>query len=247
MQTIDLNADLGETEGDYLALLPLISSANVACGAHAGGGQLLVKTIEAAKLAGVKVGAHPSYPDSENFGRLSMRGEITNEALLESIVSQIDLVSRELLNQGEVLHHVKAHGALYNDAMIHQDMAEVLVAACSSFSKAVPLLGQPGSVLESVAKAKEVPFISEGFMDRAYNDNGTLVSRSLPGSVLDHQTAKNQILQLVTTGNLTTYQGNQLPLEIQTLCVHADTPDAVATVQAVREILEAHHIRIAAY
>jgi len=244
---IDLNADLGETEGDYLALLPLITSANVACGGHAGGGELLIETVISALAHNVQVGAHPSYPDRENFGRISMKKQFSGEQLIQIIVEQINAVKLELGKHGASVSHIKAHGALYNDAMVDVSVAETLVQACVLAAKDIPLFGLPGSTLEQVCKEQGVAFIAEGFMDRAYNDNGTLVSRTLPGSVLNHAEAAKQAEELIRSGSITSYQGNPLALKIQTLCVHADTPDAAQTVLEVRELLESHQVEISRF
>ena len=246
-KTIDLNADLGETEGDYLALLPLITSANVACGGHAGGGELLAKTVSAALEAKVQVGAHPSYPDRENFGRISMKDRLSREKLIETIFNQISSVKSELEKHGASLSHIKAHGALYNDAMVDTEVAETLVQACVLAAKNVPLFGLPGSTLEQVCKEQGVEYIAEGFLDRAYNDDGTLVSRTLPNSVLNHSEAAKQAEELIRSGSITSYQGKPLALTIQTLCVHADTPDATKTVLEVRELLESHQVEISRF
>ena len=236
LAVLDLNADLGEIENDYEGLISIISSANVACGGHAGGGELLKKTVAAAIQNGVAVGAHPSYPDRDHFGRVSMRGLLTPEELLGQLVEQVQLVIAELDSNGENLHHIKAHGALYNDAMVDQDIAQTLVELARVFQ--VPLLGLPNSVLEKLSSDSQVEFISEGFVDRAYTQQGTLVPRDQAGAVLTHEQSLEQVREIATNGSLTTIAGGVIPLEIKTLCVHADTPGAAKTAKAVRELLE---------
>ena len=236
LAVLDLNADLGEIDNDYEGLISIISSANVACGGHAGGGELLKKTVAAAIQNGVAVGAHPSYPDRDNFGRVSMRGSISPETLLSLLVEQVKVVSAELDSHGEKLHHIKAHGALYNDAMVHQDIAQTLVELARVFQ--VPLLGLPNSVLEKLSGDSQVEFISEGFVDRAYTQQGTLVPRDQAGAVLTHAQSLEQVRQIATNGSLTTIAGDVISLDIRTLCVHADTPDAAETAKAIRELLE---------
>jgi UPF0271 protein len=243
--TLDLNADLGETEGDYLGLLPLITSANVACGAHAGGGSLLTETVKAALEQGVQVGAHPSYPDRENFGRLSMRGQVTN--LVEVIAEQVKLVIAELQKHGARLSHVKAHGALYNDAMVHEDIAQAVIDAIKEVAPDTKVLGLPNSVLERLCKEQGLNFIAEGFLDRAYSPDGTLVPRTQAGAVLDHDEALKQIEYLLATGTVIGSNGVSIPLEIQTLCVHADTPDAAQTAGDVKNLLIASGIKVEAF
>lgn len=236
LAVLDLNADLGEIDNDYEGLISVISSANVACGGHAGGGELLKNTVAAAIQNGVAVGAHPSYPDRDNFGRVSMRGAITPETLLSLLAEQVEAVSAELDSHGEKLHHIKAHGALYNDAMVHQDIAQTLVELASQFQ--VPLLGLPNSVLEKLSSDSQIEFIAEGFVDRAYTTQGTLVPRNEAGAVLTHEQSLEQVRQIATTSSLTTFYGDVIPLDIKTLCVHADTPDAAKTAKAVLELLE---------
>ena len=245
LTTLDLNADLGETVNDYLELVPVITTANVACGAHAGGGDLLKQTVKACVENNVQVGAHPSYPDVENFGRVSLKDKFTNAELVNLISDQIELVQSELATHGKALSHVKAHGALYNDAMVHQDVSEALIEAVRSFE--VPIFGLPNSVLSSVAKQAGVTFIPEGYMDRAYTNQGTLVARSLPGAVLDHSAALAQIEQLALSGTVVAVDGTVLELALRTICIHADTPDAGNTAKAVRTMLESNGITIQSF
>lgn len=242
LTTLDLNADLGETVNDYIELLPVITTANVACGGHAGGGELLTQTVKACVEHNVQVGAHPSYPDRENFGRVSLRDKFTKAELVALLKEQIEVIQSELATHGKTLSHVKAHGALYNDAMFHQGVAEALIDAVKAFE--VPIFGLPNSVLASLAKQAGVTFIPEGYMDRAYTTQGTLVPRSLPGAVLDHSAALAQIEQLALTGTVVAIDGTVLELALRTICIHADTPDAGNTAKAVRTMLESKGITI---
>ena len=244
---LDLNADLGESKGDYLNLLELITTANVACGSHAGGGELLTQTVRACIEAKVQVGAHPSYPDPENFGRTSMRGEIATSSLIKLISEQIALVQEELAKHNQALSHVKAHGALYNDAMVHEDIAEAFLEAVKRVAPNTPILGLPNSTLENSARNQDIIFIAEGYMDRAYTDQGTLVPRTLPKSVLDHEAALQQVIQIAKTRTVTTITGNTLKLPIRTICVHADTSHAAKTLAAAREQLNQQEIPVTAF
>lgn len=245
LTTLDLNADLGETVGDYIELLPVITTANVACGGHAGGGDLLTQTVKACVEHNVQVGAHPSYPDRENFGRVSLRDKFTKAELVALLKEQIQLVCSELDTHGKALSHIKAHGALYNDAMIHEDVAEALIEAIKPLG--LPVLGLPSSVLESVAKQSGVTFIPEGYMDRAYTNQGKLVPRPQVGAVLDHTAALTQIEQLALSGTVVTMDGTVLELALRTICIHADTPDAGSTAKAVRAMLESNGITIQSF
>jgi len=242
LTTLDLNADLGETVNDFIDLLPVISSANVACGGHAGGGELLRQTVKACVEGNVQVGGHPSYPDRENFGRVSLRGKFSEAELVALISDQIELVRAELETHGQYLSHVKAHGALYNDAMVHHDIAEALCAAVKPLG--LPVFGLPTSVLETVARQEGIEFIPEGYMDRAYTNQGTLVPRTVPGAVLDHTAALSQIELFVLSGTLVAIDGTVLELALRTICIHADTPDAGHTAMAVRVMLENNGIAI---
>jgi UPF0271 protein len=242
LTTLDLNADLGETVNDYLELLPIITSANVACGAHAGGGELLKQTVKACVENNVQVGAHPSYPDRENFGRVSMRESFSRTELIALIREQVEIVRSELAGLGKSLSHVKAHGALYNDAMVHLEVAEAIIEAIKALG--IPVFGLPNSALETVAKTNGIPFISEGYMDRAYTNRGTLVSRALPGAVLKHEATLKQMEQLALTGTITAIDGTVLNLGIETICIHADTPDSGNTAHSVRAMLETNEIAV---
>ena len=242
LTSLDLNADLGEILEDYLELLPVITSANVACGGHAGGGELLTRTVKACVENNVQVGAHPSYPDRENFGRVSLRNKFSNAELVALISDQIELVRAELAAHGQTLSHVKAHGALYNDAMVHDYIAEALIAAIKPLG--LPVFGLPNSVLENVARQAGIEFIPEGYMDRAYTNEGKLVPRSAPGAVLGHVAALAQIEQLALTGTVVSIAGIVLELTLSTICIHADTPDAAKTAKEVRAKLESNGIAI---
>ena len=245
LTALDLNADLGETVNDYLELLPVITTANVACGGHAGGGELLKQTVKACVESNVQVGAHPSYPDRENFGRVSLRDKFSKADLAALISEQIGLVRSELATHGKALSHVKAHGALYNDAMVHQDVAEAIIDAVKPLG--VPIFGLPNSTLQSVSSESGVTFIPEGYMDRAYTNQGTLVPRSEPRAVLDHTAALAQIGQLALSGTVVAIDGTVLELNLRTICIHADTPDAGNTAKTVRKMLESNDVSIQSF
>lgn len=245
---IDLNADLGETEGDALPLLPLITSANVAGGGHAGGGTLLRVTVAAATEAGIQIGAHPSYPDRDNFGRTSLWGQIHPDRLAADVAKQILLVAAEVQAAGSQLSHVKAHGALYNDMMKNAEISELFLRVMSSLYPAgLPVFGMPGSALEELAHAARYPFVTEGFMDRAYVNSAQLSSRTQLGSVLNESAARAQALQIATRGSVTALDGNTYPLGVSTICVHADTPGAAQTLVLVRDDFLRQGIAIASF
>lgn len=243
---LDLNADLGEECGDDIAMLNIVSSANIAAGGHAGGGQVLHDTMVQAAARNIRIGAHPSYPDRKNFGRVSPIDETEPSLFLETIINQIILVAEAAKHNNIGLSYVKAHGALYNDAMVNEDVALMVTRATlragehSSLQKmpALSIMGQPGSVLENITRILGVCFIPEGFADRAYNPNGTLVSRTLPGAVLQDLTAiADQVTQMAHHGTVTTIDGSIISMPVQSICVHGDTPGAVTMAQTAKSIL----------
>lgn len=245
---IDLNADLGEYPGDAQPLLPYITTANVAAGGHAGGGQLLIDTLAACAAHNIRAGAHPSYPDQRNFGRLSMYTPADAAALTATIAEQIRYVASEATRQGLTLTHVKAHGALYNDAMVNPAVADLLLNALATTGLDVPLMGQPGSVLHAAAKARGIGFIREGFIDRTYTDEGTLVPRTQPDAVHhDLEVMVAQARSIVLDQAVTSRTGNRIPLPIDTLCVHADTPGSMNALAAVYAELLVDGIHLQAF
>jgi UPF0271 protein len=221
-RTIDLNADLGEACGNDRPLLERISSASISCGAHAGDPPSIRETLRAARDLNVSVGAHPGFADRQDFGR---REQIISSAEVENlIVKQTDLLRHLANEEGLTVRFLKPHGALYNQAQRDGEVARGVLAAASRLG--LPLLGQPGSLLESTALGHGVRFIAEGFPDRRYRDDGSLVPRSELGAVL-HDLAEIQasVERLVTEGR------------IATLCVHGDEPAAVANADRIRSIL----------
>lgn len=244
--SIDLNADLGEGCGNDAALYALISSANIAAGGHAGGGDLLDVAVRAAAKHRVSAGAHPGYPDRENFGRVSLLATTTAGTLFTPLVEQILTVAEAAQTANINLTHVKAHGALYHDAHTRHDAANLLVHAVLKASDQIslpgmplPIVGMPGTLLERYAHDYRIPFIREGFADRAYAPDGTLVPRSEPGAVLhDKDAVVAQARQLATTGTVTAVDGTVIDMPVDTLCVHGDTPEAVEFASSIRADLE---------
>jgi UPF0271 protein len=250
---IDLNADLGEGLDNDDQIFPLITSANIASGGHAGGGAVLDRSVHLAKVHAVTVGAHPSYPDRENFGRISQWGKVDPEVLRDSLIEQIVAVGNVAHKESLRLGHVKAHGALYNDAAASTEIAEFYVE-CVEAARTVlqyetlPIMCLPDSAVETVCRSTSTPFISEAFADRAYTSDGTLVSRSIEGSVLhDPDAVSQRVVKLVKRGSLTALTGEELMIHAQSICVHGDTPEAVLLLKAIREALTAEGIHIAPY
>jgi UPF0271 protein len=247
MKFIDLNADIGEAdtpewiqaESDILAS---ISSANIACGGHAGDRNTMQQTIKNALREGVSIGAHPAYPDKPNFGRQSLiLGEdISVQALKHSLMEQIISLAEIAAEQDAEIAYVKPHGALYNDAVHDRAKAELIAEIIKSIDPKLPLLGGPKSEMQNAAKNTGLDFIAEGFIDRRYTDDGHLLSRSIQGAVLgDDETRIAQALDLATSQCVTTHSGSVLDVRTQSLCVHGDSPGAVQTAKKTREALEA--------
>jgi UPF0271 protein len=235
-QTIDLNADLGEG-GDFdAALFPLISSANIACGGHAGDSDTMQASVTAAIAHGVAIGAHPGLMDRAGFGRSWIA---TPGPVLQAQVSeQITLLRRVCTEHGVNLSHVKAHGALYNRAAVDELVATVVAKAIIDVDSALRIFVQPHSVMERVATGLGLTVVREAFADRAYNLDGTLVSREIEGAVLhDPATVAARVVSMVRTGSVPTIDGQVLPLVTETICLHSDTPGAVAIARAIRAAL----------
>jgi UPF0271 protein len=232
---IDLNADLGEGLDDSL-LLPFLSSANVACGLHAGGPAVMDRTVALALERGVRVGAHPGYPDRENFGRTDLQlsaGELRSIVLYQ--LGALDVLVRA---RGGKLVHVKAHGALYNRAARDRALARSFAEAVREFSADLVLVGLAGSVQLDEARAAGLRAAGEAFADRRYLPDGALVPRSQPGAVLhDPADAAAQALAIVRDGHVTDADGSRVAVAAQTLCLHGDTPGAAGIARAVRGAL----------
>ncbi len=240
---IDLNADLGEGCGDDAGLMPIITSCNIACGGHAGDAQTMCAALELASRHAVCIGAHPAFPDRLHFGRrpMSLRGL----ALQEVVMEQISALVRHAADRGLCVSHVKPHGALYNMAARDPDLAGDVALAVQEVLPQARLIGPPGSTLACAAGAYDLAFSAEGFADRAYEGDGRLRSRALPGAVLDTTDAQvAQACRLVLHDEVVTCSGAVLAYPIQTLCLHGDTPGAVAAATAIRRALEAEGVDV---
>ncbi len=245
MTSIDLNADLGEGDAYDLALLSVVSSCNIACGGHAGDAQSMAETIRAAVKHDVLVGAHPSYPDRDGFGRRSRYSE--GSTLLVSLSEQIKALGLIAESEGVVLTHVKPHGALYNDAASDRVLAELLVEAIKQETNAASLVGPPESELQEAARRGDLRFIGEAFVDRVYGSDGRIVPRSEPGAVhSDINTISTQAVGLATTGQVTAQNGDVIKIAADTLCIHGDTKNAYQVALAVRDVLNANGVEIRA-
>lgn len=246
---IDLNSDLGEretAEGQAIDadMMPLITSVNIACGGHAGTPELMRRTAHLAAQHGVAIGAHPGFPDPEHFGRTER--PISSAEIEALVITQIETLAAVLTADGLTLTHVKPHGALYNMAARNADVARAIVHAVQSVDRSLLLYALAGSELVNAGQAAGLTVVQEAFADRAYRADGTLVPRSEPGAVLQtEQDIRGRLRQLMT-GAVTCVDGPSVPIQADTLCLHADTPHAVALAQMVRHELESAGICLAA-
>ncbi len=247
-KSIDLNCDLGEwrtPEGAMLdeAIMPYISSCNVACGGHIGDEDSMRTTIQLAQKYGVLVGAHPSYPDQENFGRVVL--EITQEELSESLESQILLFKNLVEETGSQLHHIKPHGALYNHAAKDEETAITLLSVIKKVAPNVPIYLPHGSISASIAEDFGIRVINEVFADRTYEDDLSLRSRTLSGSVLDDEAdVIAQLRNMILNNQVLTYSGLLKPIKAQTVCLHSDTPGAVQLAKTIHTFLKSNGVKI---
>ena len=247
---IDLNADVGESLGawrigDDERLIPLLTSANVACGAHAGDPLTMERTVRIAARHDVAVGAHPGYPDLVGFGRREL--DMAPDELEASIVHQVGGLLAFCRDAGVQLRHVKAHGALYNRAARDPVVAESIAKAVKRISPSLVLVGLAGSELVRAGRAAGLRVAEEAFADRAYESDGSLRSRRLPGAVLhDSDAAARQALTIVAEGSVTSHDGVRVSLRADTLCIHGDTTGAVEIAKAVRSALSAAGVEVLA-
>lgn len=237
MRFIDLNADLGEGGSEDEILIGLATSVNIACGGHAGDEATMRRTLETAAKADVAIGAHPGYEDPEHFGRRAMvmpLEEVTG--LMERQVGKLAAMASET---GVTLHHVKPHGALYNQADKDAALATALVEGITRISRDLVLYAPPGGKLAAAGEAAGLTVHTEGFADRGYREDGSLMPRGEPGAVLSKvDEALAQALEIALRQRVLCQTGNFLPLEIDTLCIHGDGTSAVPILRALREALE---------
>lgn len=245
---MDLNSDLGEgfgawAMGDDAALLGVVSSANVACGAHAGDPSIMLATCRTAAERGVAIGAHVAYRDLAGFGRRPLL--VTPDELYADVVHQLGALMATARVAGTTVTYVKPHGALYNTACADPVQAEAVVRAVADVDPTLAVLALPDSELLVAAAHRGVRSVSEVFADRAYEPDGSLVSRSRPGAVLhDAETVARRVLRMVTDGTVRAVDGSDVPVRADSVCVHGDSPDAVAMARAVRSLLTDHGVTI---
>lgn len=251
MATVDLNSDLGEGFGDWRmgdddALLGVVTSANVACGFHAGDPLTMAAVCERAVREGVAIGAHVGYRDLPGFGRRFI--DVEPAALRADVLYQLGALDGFARAAGTRVRYVKPHGALYNTIVHHEEQAAAVVSAVADFDATLPVLGLPGAAWLRLAAEAGLTVQHEAFADRAYTPEGTLVSRRLPGSVLhDRGEIAERVVAMATGQPIRDVEGGELVLEPASICVHGDTPGAVEIARAVRDSLGAAGVELAPF
>jgi 5-oxoprolinase (ATP-hydrolysing) subunit A len=234
MMYVDINCDLGEGIGNDAALMPLISSCNIACGGHTGNAKSMHDTLLLAHKFGVKVGAHPSFPDRENFGRIELKISLNN--LVESIYNQIINLKKEADNLNLSIHHIKPHGALYNLACINKNFSTAIIRAVAKTGLNVYLYAPYKSVLAQQAVAQNLAVITEAFIDRRYQKDGTLVSREQQNAViLEADDVFEQFYSMVVRQELYCVTGEKISIKAKTFCIHGDNPKAVSVLEKLHK------------
>jgi UPF0271 protein len=250
MKKIDLNCDMGESYGAWkmgadAGVMPFITSANIACGFHAGDPATIRKTVRLAVDGGVAVGAHPSLPDLMGFGRRVMR--ISPQDMYDLVIYQAGAVEAFARAAGVKLHHVKCHGALYNMAATDEGLSEAMAKAVRDLGGGVKLYALSNSLMMKVAKKQNIPVFGEVFADRGYSDDGTLAPRDKPGGMIEDPAASvKQVLAMIEEGTVISLNGKRVAVAADTLCLHGDQPGAVTFARALRKVFTEKGIVVAA-
>jgi UPF0271 protein len=248
MVRVDLNSDVGESFGAYklgldAEVLKHVTSANIACGFHAGDPMVMAKTVALAVENGVGIGAHPGYPDLQGFGRRNMN--LTPEEVKNFVIYQVGALAAFARAAGRPLQHVKAHGALYNMAAKDAKLARAIAEGVKAVAPDAILLALAGSEMVKAAREVGLKVAQEVFADRAYNPDGTLVPRSQPGSMIhDPEVAIPRAVRMVTEGKVTAITGEEIPIQADSICVHGDNPEAIAFVARIRDALAAAGVEV---
>ncbi len=245
MKKIDINCDLGEGIGNDEAIMPYISSANIACGYHAGNDTIMDKTIQLAIKHNVAIGAHPGYDDKENFGRTDLNS--TYSEVVKLVTDQINILHHKVQKVDTKLFHVKPHGALYNQASKDINIAKAIAEAISSIDKNLIYVGLANSVMHAAAKCFNLKFKAEAFADRAYNNAGFLVPRKEYGAVIhDGNICKERALRIAQHKTIQTIEQQEIIINAQTICIHGDNPKAVEVSRIIYQHLVQNNIKITA-
>ena len=244
MYKVDLNSDLGEGAAFDAQIIPLITSANIACGFHAGSSELMDETIKLCKENGIFAGAHPGYPDKENFGRTNMA--VTPAQVYDFTLYQLGALGAIAKAQGVKLQHIKPHGAMYNMAAKDRVLADAITDAVNKYDSDLILLALSGSEMINSAKAAGLKYASEVFADRAYEADGSLRARKLEGSMItDENEAISRVIRMIKEGKVTAYTGEDIEIEAHSVCVHGDGDKALDFVRALNSAFKANGIETA--
>jgi UPF0271 protein len=245
---IDINCDMGESFGPWVMgadaeVMPHITSANVACGGHAGDPSVMRRTVRAAKAHGVAVGAHPGFADLQGFGRREMQADPSE--VEDSLLAQIGALAAIARAEGMPVRHVKAHGALYNMAARDRRLADAIAQAIKAFDPSLVMFALPNSPMVQAGIAAGLRVAAEGFADRSYEPDGSLTPRSRAGAVIhDVDRVVDRAVRMVRDGVVLTPDGKEVPLKVDTICVHGDTPGAPVLTQRIRAALTAAGIHV---
>jgi UPF0271 protein len=243
MLTIDINCDMGEGIGNDGAIMPFISSANIACGYHAGNEETIKETIEIAVKNNVALGAHPSFFDRENFGRTEMH--LSFDEVYDLVFLQLRTIDKLIKEKNKSLHHVKPHGALYNMSVKDPKVAKAIAQAVKDFNDELLLFGLSGSVSIEQAKTINLKSANEVFADRTYQDDGSLTPRSKANALIDDvDKSVKQTLQMIKEKSVTSVNGKIIPIIADTICIHGDGKHAVEFAKAVHESLKKENVEI---
>ncbi|TXJ27058.1 MAG: LamB/YcsF family protein [Chitinophagaceae bacterium] len=243
MRYIDINCDMGEGMENDAALMPYISSANIACGYHAGNEETMQQTVALASRYGVAIGAHVSFLDKENFGRKEM--ELPPDVVYELVLQQLIILQKIVKMQAVSIKHVKPHGALYNMSARDKQLADIIARVVHDFDPSLMLVGLSDSHSINEAKTLGLQTASEAFADRRYEENGSLRSRSLPGALLeDADEVAEQVLKMVSNKTVIAITGKEIPVTAETICIHGDGKHAVEFAQTIYQNLKNHSIEI---
>lgn len=251
MKYLDLNADVAEGFGAYESfeaegLYDIITSANIACGFHAGDPMIMKRTVNLCLQKKIAIGAHPGYRDLVGFGRRPL--QITPEEAVTDVLYQIGALSAFTQVSGAQLQHVKPHGALYNQVMADETMAKALIEATKNYSNKLAWMTLANSPFAKCCQALKIPFVQEVFADRAYDDNGQLVNRKLQGAVIhDSEEALDHVKRMVLYGEVKTLSGKKLAIQADSVCVHGDHPESLKFAEKLRQSLENEGIRFKSF
>ncbi|HUB62590.1 MAG TPA: 5-oxoprolinase subunit PxpA [Puia sp.] len=245
--TVDLNCDMGEGMPGDGAIFPFISSANIACGGHAGDDATMRRSVELALEYGVAIGAHPSYPDRSGFGRIDIFDSLPLDTLLSDLKTQIASLQSICYAKGTRLHHVKPHGALYNRAARDPGASTVICEVVAAIDPSLIIYGLAGSQTRLAAQTAGLRFVNEVFADRTYRADGSLTPRSEPFALIhDPATMLNQVLTMVGRQQVRTSEGKTIPIIAETICLHGDGDDPVKFASIIRRALDQHEITVGA-